>query len=259
MIRQLALLTATIALATAPLHADPIPVRQTQGSMHGFLQIRSEGGIIIGHGELIQTAHGSRVTTELLLHFKDGSTDDETATFTQEHTFSLVSDHHVQKGPYFPKPLDMLVEANGQITTKTIDKDGKEQVETQHLDLPPDISNGIIGPLLLNAPSATDPFKLSMVAPVGKGRLIKLAVNSEGEQTFSVVGMTRKARVYRLHIDLGGVVGVVAPIVGKQPDDVHIWVIEGTAPESVRVVQQLYGGGPVVSIELAGATFPHAK
>ena len=259
MIRQLALLTATIVLATAPLHADPIPVRQSQGSMHGFLEIRSEGGIVIGHGDLIQTAHGDRVTSELLLHFKDGSIDDETATFTQNHTFSLISDHHIQKGPYFPKPLDMLVEANGQITTKTIDKDGKEQVETQHLDLPPDISNGMIGPLLLNVPANADPFKLSMVAPVGKGRLIKLDVTREGEQPFTVAGVTRKAQVFRLHIDLGGVVGVVAPIVGKQPDDVHIWVIEGTAPESVRVVQQLYGGGPVVSIELAGTTFPHAK
>jgi hypothetical protein len=259
MIRQLALLTTTIALATAPLHADPIPVRQTQGTMHGFLQIRSEGGVIVGHGELLQTAHGTRVTSELILRFKDGSVDDETAVFTQEHTLSLISDHHIQKGPYFPKLLDMLVEANGQITTKSIGKDGKEQVETQHLDLPPDISNGIIGPLLLNVSANSAPFKLSMVAPVGKGRLVKLDVTPEGEQTFTVVGIKRKAQVFRLHIDLGGVIGVVAPIVGKQPDDIHVWVIEGNAPESIRVVQQLYGGGPVVSVELAGTTFPHAK
>ena len=259
MIRQLALFTATIALATTPLHADPIPVRQTQGSLHGFLEVRSEGGAVVGHGELIQTAHGSRVTTELILRFKDGSVDDETAVFTQEHTFSLVSDHHIQKGPYFPKPLDMLVEANGQITSKSIDKDGKEQVETQHLDLPPDTSNGIIGQLLVNVPANSAPFKLSLVAPVGKGRLVKLDVTPEGDQHFTVAGATHKAQVFRIHIELGGVVGVIAPVVGKQPEDVHVWVIEGTAPESVRVVQQLYGGGPVVSIELAGATFPHPK
>jgi len=244
-------------LLTATLHADPIPVHQTQGAMHGFLELRSETGEILGHGDLLQTAHGATVTTQLVLHFNNGSIDDETATYTQEHTFHLLSDHHIQKGPFFPKPLDLTVEANGQITFRSVDKDGKEKIDTQHLDLPPDLSNGIIGPLLLNVPANTPEFKLGMVIPVdGKGRLIKLAVSPESEQPFTVAGITHKATVFRLKLELGGAVGVIAPVVGKQPSNVHVWVIEGSAPELVRVQQQLYDGGPIVSIEFAGTTFP---
>ena len=236
------------------LHAGPIPVRQSQGTMHGFLQLRSASGELLGHGDLLQTAHGATVTTQLVLHFNDGSLNDETATYTQDRTFRLLTDHHIQKGPFFPKPLDLTVEANGQITTHTLDK-----TETQHLDLPPDIANGIIGPLLLNVPADTPPFQLDMVIPTaGKGRLIKLDVSPEPAQSFTVAGVPKKAAVFRLKLELGGVIGVLAPVVGKQPQDVQIWIAEGPAPELVRVVQQLYEGGPMVSIEMTGATFPHA-
>jgi len=38
-----------------------------------------------------------------------GSVDDETATFSQEHDFRLIiSDHHIQKGPSFPHPMEFV-------------------------------------------------------------------------------------------------------------------------------------------------------
>jgi len=252
-----ALSTLCLLALTPALHADPIRVKAEQGTLHGFLDIRNETGEILGHGDLLQSTHGDRVTTELILHFNNGSVDDETATFTQNHTFHLLSDHHIQKGPFFPKPLDITVEDGGQITTRSTDKDGKPQVDTQHLDLPSDICNGMIGPLLMNVPANTPEFTQAIVLPAGKGRLAKLHIAPESEQSFTVAGVSRKATVFRIKIDLGGVAGVVAPVVGKQPADVHVWVVEGTAPEVVRVQQQLYEGGPIVSVELAGATFPH--
>jgi len=245
-----------LASSATPAHADPIPVRQTQGTFHGMLLVRSPTGEIIGHGDFIQSVHGSRVTAELALHFRDGSLDDEVTTFTQDSTFRFVSDHHIQRGPFFPASIDFRLDATGQVTNRTIGKDGKEKVETQHIDLPTDVSNGMISNLLVNVRKDTPAFAVSMVLPSGKGRLAKLSISPDSERTFTGGGVQRKATVFRVKIELGGVAGVVAPVIGKQPDDVLIWILEGSAPTLLRVQQQLYEGGPVVSLEMAGTTYP---
>jgi hypothetical protein len=54
---------------------------------------------------------------------------------------------------------------------------------------------------------------------------------------------------------LGGIVGVIAPLIGLQPKDVMVWILEGEEPAVVRIVGQLGGYGPVVSSELEGTSF----
>jgi hypothetical protein len=246
----------TLATLTSTLIAEPIAVRQTQGLTHGFLIVRAEDGRVIARGELSQVAHGERVTAHLTYRFRDGSIDEDTAIFTQRGTFQLVSDHHIQKGPYFPRATDYLIDvASGNVTSRSIDKDGKEKVEVERMDLPADIANGIILTDLLNVTSDTPAFKIGMVAPTGKGRLVKLAIVPEGESTFYDVGTAHKATIFRVKIELGGLEGVIAPIVGKEPKDTMVWIIEGEAPGFIRQVGQIYEGGPVVSIELSGTSF----
>jgi hypothetical protein len=58
--------------------------------------------------------------------------------------------------------------------------------------------------------------------------------------------------VFRIHPELGGIVGVIAPLIGLQPKDVMVWVLEGEEPAVVRIVGQLGGYGPVVNSELEG-------
>jgi hypothetical protein len=98
-----------------------------------------------------------------------------------------------------------------------------------------------------------------MVAPVGKGRLIHLAIAPDGERTFHVAGRTRKATIFRVHVELGGVEGVVAPIVGKEPKDTLIWLVEGDVPAVARVQAQMYEGGPMISVELVGTRFDNKQ
>ena len=31
-------------------------------------------------------------------------------------------------------------------------------------------------------------------------------------------------------MELGGIAGIVAPIIGKQPPDLHVWILGGDAP-----------------------------
>jgi hypothetical protein len=50
---------------------------------------------------------------------------------------------------------------------------------------------------------------------------------------------------------IGGIKGLLAPLVGKQPEDVHVWVLGGEAPAFLAAEQQFYPEGPVWRIELS--------
>jgi len=244
-----------ITLGTAA-SAERISVRHIQSPMHRFMVARSENGKIIANGEFSQVVQGDEVTMRLTYHFVDGSIDDETTTYKQGGTFRLIRNHHIQNGPFFVKPVDFAVEAaTGIATTRTTDKDGKIHVESEHMDLPDDLANGFVGTLLLNVPHNTTPFRVGMLAPVGGGRLIHILISSEGEQPFQTTGQTLKATVFRIHPELGGIVGVIARLIGLQPKDVMVWVQEGEEPAVVRIVGQLGGYGPVVNSELEGTSF----
>lgn len=192
----------------------------------------------------------------LTYRFVDGSIDEETTTYRQRGTFQLVRNHHIQKGPFFAKPVDFAVEAStGAAVTRTTDKNGKIQVENEHMVLPDDLANGFVGTLLINVPSNTSPFRVGMLAPFSGGRLIRLLISPEGEQPFHSAGQTLKATVFRIHPELGGIVGLIARLIGLQPKDVMVWIQEGEEPAVVRIVGQLGGYGPVVSSELVGTSF----
>jgi hypothetical protein len=244
-----------ITLGTAA-RAEPISVRHIQRPMHRFMVARSEAGKIIASDEFSQVVQRDEVTIRLTYRFVDGSIDDETTTYRQQGTFRLVRNHHIQKGPFFAKPVDFTVEAStGIATSRTVDKNGKVHVESEHIDLPDDLANGFVGTLLLNVPHNTMPFRVGILAPVGGGRLIRILISPEGEQPFNTAGQTLKATVFRIHPELGGIVGVIAPLIGLQPKDVMVWVQEGEEPAVVRIVGQLGGYGPVVNSELEGTTF----
>jgi hypothetical protein len=244
-----------IVLGTAA-SAEQIAVKHIQLPMHRLMVARSDAGKTLAIGEFTQVVQGDEVTMRLIYHFADGSIDDETTTYRQQGRFQLVRNHHIQKGPFFEKPVDFAVEAaTGIATTRTTDKSGKIHVETEHVNLPDDVANGFVGSLLLNVPQDTTPFRVGMLVPVGGGRLIKLLISPEGEQAFQATGQTLRARVFRIHPELGGIVGVIAPLIGLQPKDVMVWVLEGEDPAVQRIVGQLGGYGPVVSSELEGSSF----
>ena len=102
------------------------------------------------------------------------------------------------------------------------------------MDLPADLANGLIPILLKNVQQDALPSSLSFVAATPKPRLVKLAVAAAGSESFSVAGSTRKATHYVLKVDIGGIAGLIAPLVGKQPLDSHVWILEGEAPAFVR-------------------------
>jgi hypothetical protein len=254
----LAVLVTTLTCAMQPrLNADPPVVRYVQGAYHGFLELLSPDGQIVAFGDSTQVVHGDRVTSQTIFTFKDGSTDEETAVFSQHHTFELISDHHIQKGPFFPHPLEVFVDArSGQFTTRTTGKDGKEEFKTSHVQLPADLANGIV-PLVVENMGAGDSSKtVSMVVATPNPLMAKLVISKIGEDSYSLVGTTRKAIHYEIKIQLGGVAGFVAPLIGKAPPNIELWTVTGQAPTFVREQGPIYADGPVMTIQLISPTWP---
>ena len=240
--------------------AAPVPVRFINGTVHGFLELRSQDGHVIASGDLVQATRGSEVTTRLLFTFKDGSVDDETTVFTQRHNFQLITDHHIQKGPFFPHPIDLMIDArSGQVTVRSTGKDGKEEVKTDHIQLPPDLANGMVSTLIQNIRPETPETRVSILAATPKLRLVTLSISPRGEETFSLAGASRKAIHYEIRIDLGGVSGMVAPMIGMQPPNIQLWIIGGPAPSFLREQGPIYPDGPVFTIQLASPTWPEPE
>jgi hypothetical protein len=252
------LLIAIVICALQPgASAEPIPVRHIEGTVHGFLAVRSQEGRVVAVGDLFQVVRGDRVTARLVFRFKDGSIDDETTVFSQRGNFQLISDHHIQKGPSFPEPMDLSIDVpSSQVKVRSTGKDGKEEVKSEHLDLPSDLVNGLILSIAKNILPKTPETKVSMIVATPKPRLVKVAISPHGEEPFSLAGSRRKATRFKLKIELGGVVGAVAPLIGKAPPEIHIWIIGGQAPAFVREEGPLYQGGPVLSIQLTSPAWP---
>jgi hypothetical protein len=187
-------LTAILVFALRPAaKAEPITVRHMQGTVHGFLEMRSPDGQVLASGDSIQVVRGAQVTTHTLFTFKDGSVDDETTVFTQTKIFHLITDHHIQKGPAFPHPMDILIDTRtGQVTVRSTGKDGKDEVKTDHINLPPDLANGLVPFAVENLPSGAAVTRVSMLVLTPKPRLVKLAISPGGDEPFSVVGSPAK-------------------------------------------------------------------
>jgi hypothetical protein len=246
------LIAAAVGLGLPSLVvAQPVEVRHTEGLVHGFLALRTLDGTLLAGGDLIQTARGDRVTSRLIFRFKDGSRHDETSTFSQDGTFRLISHRLVQQGPSFPRRLDMRIDAAGRrVTVRYTDDEGEAQVESEDLDSPAELANGVILTLLKNISPGATPVTLRMVGATPKPRVVDLEITTAGEEAFSTPGLTRKATHYVVKVKIGGLAGFLAPLLDKEPPDSHVWILRGDAPAFVKSEQPLYAGGPVWRIEL---------
>jgi hypothetical protein len=254
------LLASTCLFSGIAASASPVAVRYKEGMVHGFLVLSTLDGVTIAAGDATQITRGDQVTTQVAFRFKDGSRQEETTVFSQRGSFRLISYHMVQKGPSFKNASDLSVTcATGQVTVRYTDDDGKEKVANEHLKLPPDLGNGLIPTLLMNIQDGTPQIEVPMVVAAPKPRLVKVVVSAQGTDPFSLGGFSREAVHYVAKIDLGGVAGVVAPIVGKQPPDSQIWILRGEAPVVLRSETLSYMGGPMWRMELASPVWPQAS
>jgi hypothetical protein len=244
-------------LSTPMASASPVAVRYKEGLVHGFLVLSTMDGVVIAHGELSQVAHGDQVTSDLIFHFKDGSLQEETTVYTEHRVFRLIGYHLVQKGPAFKHPIEVsIVTSSGEVAIHSTDDKGKEKDSSGHLELPADLANGMVPTLLTNLPSGAQ-VELPMLVTTPKARIVKLEITPNGKDAITFGSATHEAVRYVIKVNLGGVAGVVAPVVGKQPPDDQVWILEGEAPVFVKSEMLSYEGGPMWRVELAAPEWPH--
>lgn len=253
----LAHLSIALAITGPCLVAEQVRVAQKQGDIHGFLLMKDDSGKEIAIGDQTNDVRGSVVHARTVFRFRDGSIDDEETWYRQGTTFQLIRDHRLQKGPSYPRPSDITIDvAKGDVTW--VDDSDKGQSKSQHMTLPPDLSNGLVPLLVQNFPHHATEMKLPYLAIDGKPRIVTLDIKPDGTDKVLVGVDGRQADRFNLHTDIGGVAGVVAPIVGKQPPDIKFWFLGGAISTFVRMEGPFYEKGPVWTVFLSAPTWPSA-
>jgi hypothetical protein len=230
--------------------ARSVAVRYPEGTSHGFLQLHAADGTTLADGALTQHRRGSRVTSRLRFDFRDGSLYEDTTTFEEGRQLRLLSDHVVQRGPAFPTPMDVLIDAPAQQVRVRYSDKGEVKTETEHIAMPADLANGLISTLLRNLPDDTSSIAFSYIAATPKPRLVKLVVSTAGRDPVTVGAVKLEATHYVVHVEIGGVTGVLATVLGKQPPDSHVWLLRGDPPAFIRAAQPFYSDGPLWRVDV---------
>ncbi len=248
---------ALAGLALFAVNAEPLPVRHMRGFIHGFIVLKDSDDKILASGEVTQIPVGSRITGTMTLHFEDGSLYQESTVFSQRKVFRLLRYKLVQKGPSFNrKETFSLDTVSGNVSIQYTDKDGKEKDISDHLALPPDLANGIV-PIMIGVVDPKAETTLSMLVSTPKPRVVKLKISASNDESYTIGGILPKATHYVMKIDSGGITGVAAKVVGKQPPPVDLWVTKD-APAFLRSDGPFYEDGPIWRIELASPVWPKA-
>jgi len=246
-----------LLISSANLSTQPVHVHFQEGVTHGFLVLREPHGKVIATGDMLQRATNDKhFYSQLIFHFYDGSLYSETTTFEEHGTFKLISDHLVEKGPSFREQSEQWIDVpKREFKARTVDEHGKSKyVEKHKMKLPDDVINGLVYLVIKNIEPTAKSTSVSMIVGSPKPRTVKLIITPRSEGTFLVGESKRKMLHYVIHIDITGVAGVVAPLIGKQPPDEQIWIASGEVPTFLKERGELYNGGPIWTIELAG---PH--
>lgn len=234
--------------------AEPIAVRFPEGLTHGFLLVRSPAGDLLGRGDLTQTVKGANlVESRLVFTFKDGSTHEERASFSQKRRFTLVRYRLTQQGPFFPEQLDVTVDRTRATYDIRSRRRGEEKEErlTGKIDLPNDIYNGMVLTAVMNLPLRASET-ITVLAFTPEPNVIKLALRFMDEQTVRIGDQPRKSLRYAFEPDLGMIEKFFGKVLGKLPDDFHYycWILTDEVPAFVQFEGPLQLLGPIVRVEL---------
>jgi hypothetical protein len=192
-----------------------------------------------------------RVDTHLGFRFRDGSRYDERIAFTQTRVFVLETYQVSQRGRSFPSALDVTFDrSSGKYSVRSQENGSAPgKSEEGQLDLPDDVYNGMTSVVIRNLPSGSR-ASVRMVAFSPKPRVLDVELIPAGEDTFYVGGAARRARRYRADLELPGLLGVAAKVIGKDPPDLRYWFALGPVPAFLKFEGPFYVNGPMWRIEM---------
>ena len=233
--------------------AAPVPVRFAKGSAHAYLVLRDAQARVIAQGDWWQTPQDEQIEVHLRFEFGDGSLSHETYLLSQRRVWTLLSYRSEQRGPSFPRDIEAQVDrGSGRYTVRTRDRDdGDVDLDEGVIELPEDAyALGTLA-MLLESVKPGEGISGHAIAFTPKPRVLKLEITPGVEDGVAVGGTKRKIWRYVVNAKLGGLLGVGASIMGKQPPALHYWMAGDPMPTFLRVDCPLYPEGPIWRVELA--------
>ncbi len=258
-----ALLTIAFALALANpgrVAAEPVAVRFIEGITRGFLTVSGLDGKSLGQGDITQVAHPGHVESRMIFRLHDGSLHDESVTFTQNKVFKLRRFKLVQKGPSFPEPAEISLDAaTGEYLVKAFPGDAsREKIHRGTLEVPADTYNGLIVTVLRNLPRGAA-ASVHYVAFTPKPYVINLELRPQANQKVRVGDESWPVTRYDLEPRLGFLLKLGATLLGKTPERQQCWILADPVPAFVGCEATIAGGGPLWRIGLGSpAPTPNA-
>ncbi|MEP6591610.1 MAG: hypothetical protein ABJC19_10550 [Gemmatimonadota bacterium] len=232
---------ALTAQHTASKEPAPVAVRFTEGSVHGFLELQDGRGVRIASGELLQLPAGRSIESTLTFRFADRSYFEESVTFTQQRVFALQKYHLVQRGRSFARDLDATLWSDGHYVVKSTSHDGEVTRDAGQLDLPHDVSNGLVVTLAKNL-RVGDTATVHLVAFTPNPQLVELRLSFEGTDSILVGDRHQPLARFLVKPHLSALKGFFAKLLGKLPADSRIWVLQDRVPAFIRFEGPLYDG-----------------
>lgn len=233
-----------------PVEASAVRVRYSEGTLHGFLELTTESGALLAHGDLLQVVENGEIATRMVFHFGDGSIFEESATFTQHDVFAMKSYHLVQSGNEFTEDLDASLSQSGSYSVKTKShKDGAEKTYSGTLVLPADVYNGMIPTVVLNI-SPRESTTVHLVAFMPEPRVIEVQLQPSPAERVHVGKLEESSVRFTIKPKLGFLLTLGAKLTGRMPPDSHLWIVTDDVPAFVRSEGPMYSG-PVWRVALA--------
>jgi len=107
----------------------------------------------------------------------------------------VIEDFHVSvddaTGTYGVLSIDATT---GQVDVTYSDDEGEQKTESEKMELPDDLANGMVSTLLKNVTPEAPPRSVSYVAATPKPRLVKLEIATAPQERFSTGRRGRSPR-----------------------------------------------------------------
>jgi hypothetical protein len=246
------LLAASAVVHGSAARAAPIGVRYAEAPSRAFLVLSDLDGNALASGELVQWQERGALANRLTFAFEDGSLYDETVRFSAAKSFRLLAYRLVQKGPAFRGDSEVQFDRAGRYTARRRPADGEEERDAGTVAVPADAYNGMTSTLLRNL-AERDGATVHVLAFTPKPNLLDLSLVREGSDEFWIAGARHTATRFLVTPKVTGAKGVVATVIGKQPQPIRFWMTTGRVPTFVKFEGSLYVDGPPWRIELATA------
>ncbi len=239
MLRRLsAVCLFAVAVAASPAAAaptEPIKLQYLEGDYAGATTIWSEDGKkILGYISYSQHRDGDRLHIERVAHFRDGSSDEDTADVRVGARLEAIGGRSIIRDAKGKPVVDLKIDVAGKKVTGFYVEDGKREAVDEEVDIGPGTYWGPMYALVVKnfAANAVDgKVVVQSVLPTPKPRVIDMEFKRDGGETLRRTGGSVKAERITL---LPTVNFLIDPILQRLVPKTEFFIDSGTPPALAR-------------------------